>query len=125
MKYRLTGARANVDNRSVSLLDAALASDFGRGEMAASDEFGVGGCGFFQSGKVFLGNDQHVCRRFRVDVFKSVDVLVFMNFLGWQFSAKDAAENASGIGHNEFHLAETISLRVLGVSRLEAAGLGD
>jgi hypothetical protein len=43
----LSGAGADVEDGAVALLDVALAGDVGRGEMAAADEFGVGGFGLF------------------------------------------------------------------------------
>jgi len=53
----LAGAGADVEDGAVALFDVALAGDLGGGEMAAADEFGVGGFGFFQSREMFLGND--------------------------------------------------------------------
>ena len=47
VEYGLAGAGADVEDSAVSLLDVALAGDLGGGEMAAADEFGVGGLGFF------------------------------------------------------------------------------
>ena len=43
----MSGAGADVEDGAVSLLDVALASDLGRGEMATADDFGVGRLGFF------------------------------------------------------------------------------
>ena len=50
---------------------------------------------------MFLGDDQHVCRRFRVDVFKGEDVGIFVDFLGRNLAAQNAAEEAGsgGVGH--------------------------
>jgi hypothetical protein len=96
----LAGAGADVEDGAVSLLDVALAGDVGGGEVAAADDFGVGGLGLFQSGKMFLGNDENVCGGLRVDVFEGEDVVVLVNFLGGDFAAEDAAEEAIGIGHS-------------------------
>ncbi len=41
----LSGAGADVEDGAVSLLDVALAGDLSGGEVAAADEFGVGGLG--------------------------------------------------------------------------------
>ena len=97
----LSGAGANVEDGAVSLLDVALAGDLGGGEMAAADQFGVGGFGLFQSREMSFGNDEHVRGCLRVDVFKGEDVIVFVNLLGGNFSTNDAAEEAAGscIGH--------------------------
>ena len=67
-----------------------------RREMTASDDFGVVFLGFFQSGKMSLGNDQHMRRCLRIDVFEGEHVLVFMNLLGGNLSANNAAEKAIG-----------------------------
>lgn len=93
---RLAGAGADVEDGAVALLDVALAGDVGGGEVAAADDFGVGGLGFFQSGKMFLGNDEDVCGGLWVDVFEGEDVVVLVNFLGGNFAADHAAEEAAG-----------------------------
>ena len=100
MKNRLSGAGADVEDGAVSLLDVALAGDMGGGEVAAADQFGVGSFGFFQSGKMFLGDDENVGGSLRVDIFEGEDVVVLENFLGGNFAADDAAEEAIGIGHS-------------------------
>jgi hypothetical protein len=102
VKNGLASAGADVEDGAVSLLDIALTGDLGGGEVAAADEFGVGGLGLLQSGKMFFGNDENVRGCLRVDVFEGEDVVVFVNFLGGNFAAEDAAEEAIGIGHVEF-----------------------
>ncbi len=101
MENRLSGAGAHVEDGAVSLLDVALAGDLGGGEVAAADDFGVGGLGLFQSGKMFLGNNENVRGGLRVDVFEGEDVVVLVNFFGGDFAAEDAAEEAigGGVGH--------------------------
>ena len=47
MEDGLPGAGADVEDGAVALLDVALAGDVGGGEVAAADQFGVGGFGFF------------------------------------------------------------------------------
>ena len=96
---RLSGAGANVEDGAVCLLDIALARNLRGGEVAAPDEFGVGGLGFLQSREMFLGNDEDVRRRPGADVFEGKDMVVFVNFLGGNLAADDAAEKAAGIGH--------------------------
>jgi hypothetical protein len=102
VKYGLSGTGADVEDGAVSLLDVALARDLGGGEVAAADDFGVGGLGFFQSGKMFFGNDENVRGRLRFDVFEGEDVFVLVNFFGWDFAADHTAEQAIGIGHLGF-----------------------
>jgi hypothetical protein len=102
MEDGLSGAGADVEDGAVSLLDVALPCDLGGGKMAAADDFGVGGLGFFQSGKMFLGNDKDVRGRLGFDVFEGEDVFVLVNFLSWDFAADHAAEKAIGIGHRGF-----------------------
>ncbi len=92
----LSGAGADVEDGAVSLLDVALAGDLGGRKVTTSDDFGVGDLGFFQSSKMFLGNDEDVRGSLRVDVFESEDVLVFVNFLGGDFTADNAAKEAVG-----------------------------
>jgi len=98
----LASAGADVEDGAVSLLDIALTGDVGGGEVAAADEFGVGGLGLFQSGKMFFGDDENVGGGLRVDVFEGEDVVVFVDFPGGNFTGEDAAEEAIGIGHVEF-----------------------
>ena len=94
---RLSRPVADVEDGAVSLLDVALASDLGGRKVTTSDDFGVGDLGFFQSSKMFLGNDEDVRGSLRVDVFESDDVLVFVNFPGGDFTADNAAKEAVGV----------------------------
>lgn len=98
----LSGTGADVEDGAVALLDVALAGDVGGSQMAAADEFGVGGLSFLQSRKMFLGNDENVCRRMGMNVFESEHMIVFINFLGWNLTADDTAEEAVWIGHSWF-----------------------
>ena len=112
MEDRLPCAGADVEDRAVSLLDVALARDPRRRKMAIPDQFGIRGFCFFQSRKMFLGNDEHVRGRLRTDVFESENVFVFVDFLRRNFAADNTAEKATGgrVGHSGAHLAETITL---------------
>ena len=96
MKDRLPCAGTDVENCAISVFDVALTRDLGRDEMASADDFGVGCLGFFQSREMFFGNDQYVCWRLRIDVFKGENMVVFMDFLCGNFSANDAAKEAVG-----------------------------
>src|SRR5271166_6239899 len=99
VKHRLTCAGTDIQDSAVSLLDLALARDFGSGEMAAANDLGVGGLGFLQSSKMPFGNDEHMRGCLRVDVFEGEDVFVFVDFLGRNLAADDATEKAVWIGH--------------------------
>jgi hypothetical protein len=63
-----------------------------------SDDFGIAFLGFFESRKMSLGNDQHMRGCLRIDVFEREHVRVFMNLLGGDLSANNAAEKAAGAG---------------------------
>jgi hypothetical protein len=89
---RLSGARPNIEDGAVSLLDVALARDLGGSKVAAADHFGVGGLRLFQSSKMFLRNNKHVRGRLRPNVFERKDVFIFVNFFGGYLSADHAAE---------------------------------
>jgi hypothetical protein len=43
---------------------------------------------------MFLGDNQHVGRRLRMDVFKRKDVFVFKDFLGGNLAVYDSAKQA-------------------------------
>ena len=96
-------AWADVEDGAVSLLDFALPGNVGGGEVAAADEFGVGGLGFFQSSKMFPGNDEYVRGSLRLDVFESEDVVVLVNFFCGDLATKDAAEEtgSGGVSHKK------------------------
>ena len=91
---RLSRARADVENGAVSLLDVALACNLGGGEVAAADDCGISGVSFLQSGKMLFRNNEDVRGRLRIDVFEGEDVGVFVNFLGGNLAAENAAKEA-------------------------------
>ena len=98
MEYGLPSAWADIEHCSISLLDVSLASNLGRSKMAAPDQFGVRRVGFFESCKMFLGNDEHVRGSLRTDVFESKDMVVLINLFCRDFAADDATEKAAGGG---------------------------
>jgi hypothetical protein len=100
VKDRLTSAGANVEDSAVSLLDLALSGDHGSGQMAAADDFGVTAFRLFQSCKMPFGNDEHMDRRLRINVFKREDVFIFENFFRRNLAPNDSAEEAIGISHS-------------------------
>ena len=98
----LSSAGADVEDGAISLFDVALAGDLRGDEVAAADDFGVGGLSFFQSRKMFLRNDEDVRGRLRFDVFEGEDVFVLVNSFGRNFAPDHAAEQTVGIGHRGF-----------------------
>jgi hypothetical protein len=95
----LSRAGADVEDSAVSVFDVALAGDLSGHKMAAPDNFRVARLSFFQSHNMFLGNDEHVRRRLRMDILERENVIVFINLLRWSLAANNAAEKAVGIGH--------------------------
>jgi hypothetical protein len=110
VKHRLSGARTYVQNCSVSLLDLALAGDFGSRKMASAYYFGIFRLRFFESGEMVFRNDQHMCRCFRVDIVEGENVVILVDFAGGDLAPQDTAKQAvcCGVRH-EFTLAKTIA----------------
>src|SRR5712671_110905 len=102
MKHRLPRSRTHVHDGPVSLFDVSLARDLGRCQVTLADHFGVLSLRLFQPGKMFSWDDQHMRRRFRIDVFKGKHMLVLVNFLRGNLAAKNAAEKAisCGVSHS-------------------------
>jgi len=92
MEDGLARTRADVQYSAIAILDGALASDVSGGQMATADEFGVLGLCVFQTGEMFLGNDENVSWPLRVEIFEGEGVFIFIDFLRWHFAADDAAE---------------------------------
>jgi hypothetical protein len=92
MKDRLTGARADIQYGAIAVFDRAFAGDVGGGEMTASDQFGIFGCGFLEAGNMFFGDDENVSRALGMQVFEGKRVLIFVDFFGGDFAANDSAE---------------------------------
>src|SRR5580704_7061112 len=101
MKDGLPGARADVEDGPVAIFDAALASDVGGGELAVADQLGILGHRFLQSANVLFRNDQHMSWSLRIDIVEGVGMFVFVNFLGGDFPANDAAEQT--VVHDTVH----------------------
>jgi hypothetical protein len=108
MKHGLPRSWTHVKHGPVSLFDIPLARNLSRCEVAAANHFRVVSLRFLQSCKMFLGDDQHMRGSLRVDVFKGEHVLVFVNFLGGNLAAENAAEKAvaRGVGHGSLTMAK-------------------
>src|SRR5581483_4620204 len=92
MKHRLAGARADVVHRTISVLDAAIASDLGRDQMAVANYLGVFRIRRIKSRDVALGNNQHVGWRLGSDVLEGENSFVFVDFLRGNLAGDDFAE---------------------------------
>jgi len=112
MKHRLPRARAHVEHCPISLLDVPLARDLRRRQVTPANPFRIFSLRFLQSGEMLLWDYKHVCRRLRIDVFKSKYVLVLVNFLCRNLATENAAEKAvaARVGHRWITMAETITL---------------
>jgi carboxymethylenebutenolidase len=62
--------------------------------MATAEDFDIGARSFLQANDVFLRDNQNVRRGLRIDVLEGEGVFVFVDFLGGNFSADNAAEQA-------------------------------
>src|SRR5204862_275595 len=117
--------RPDVQDGAVALLDIAFAGDLGSREVAAADNFGVRDFCFFQSRKVFFGDDEDVSRRLRGYVFESEDMVVFVDLCCRDLAANDTAEKAGGswIGNKKNPAREaTITLQAGGCQHSESNG---
>jgi hypothetical protein len=94
VEYGLTRPRADVQDCTVALLDIAPTGDLSSREVATANNFGVRGFRFFQSCKMFLGDDKDVSWRLRANVFEGEDVIVFVDLGCRDLAANDAAEKA-------------------------------
>src|SRR6476646_1047787 len=75
--------------------------------MTAPDDLSVALLRFLQPREMSFRNDQNVGRSLRVDIFKRKHVLVFINLLGWNLTAKNTAEKTvRRVVHAFFILAE-------------------
>jgi hypothetical protein len=101
VKDGLPGARADVKDGSIPVLDAALPRDLRRRELAIPDQLGVFRLRFFQPVNMSLGHDQHMGWSLRVDIVERVGMLVFVDFFGRNFPANDAAKEA--VVHDTIH----------------------
>ena len=54
---------------------------FASNQLTVAEDLGVFRRGFLQSDNVPFGNDEHMCRRLRVDVLEDVHLVVFVHLL--------------------------------------------
>src|ERR1051326_3354416 len=94
MKNSLARVWTNVVNGAKAVLQLALAGDLCRHKLAIANQFRVGLGRLVNADNMLLGDNQHVRRRLWFDVFKDKSPLVFINFLGRNFTGDDLAEEA-------------------------------
>ena len=92
VEHGLSGPLPDVQHGTVAILNRPLSGNVRRGEEATANEFRVFRLGFLQARNMFFGKDQHVGRALGVDIFKGERVLVFVNFLGGNFTTDNTAE---------------------------------
>src|SRR5262245_18987651 len=98
MKDSLSGVGTNVVDGAKAVLKLALPRDLRGDKLAIADQLGVRlGC-LSNVNDMLLGNNQHMRRRLRLDVFKSKGLFVFVDFFGWYCARDDLAEKA--VGHS-------------------------
>jgi hypothetical protein len=111
VKDRLSCARADVEDGSVSLFDISLARNLGGCKMALSDQLGVVLIRFLEPGEMSFGNDQHMRGSLRLYVLKGEDVFILINFAGGNLAGNNPAEEARARGGSHYGL--TCRLAVL------------
>ena len=94
VKNRLARAWTDIQDRAVSIFDASLPRNFRGREMTTANYFSVFFCGLFQPGNMFFRNNEHMSRRFRVNVLEGECVRVFVHFLGGNLVPNNFAEEA-------------------------------
>jgi hypothetical protein len=88
----LSGARPYIEHRAIPVFDAAIMGDLSGCEMTSANDLSLFERRFFEAANVLLGNDEHVSRRFRINVFKGIGMFVLVDFLRSNVAGKDAAE---------------------------------
>lgn len=81
MEDRLPRVRTNVIDRAKAILQAAFAGEFSGNQVRVADNLLIGLGQMVNADDVLLGDDQNVRRCARLDVFKSEDLLIFVNLL--------------------------------------------
>ena len=92
VKHGLSGTRANIQHRAVTVFDRTIPCDARCRQVAKADQFRILRGRFFQSGNMFFRDDQDMSRALRVNVFKGKNVIVFKHLLGRNFAANDPAK---------------------------------
>jgi hypothetical protein len=105
MEDSLACVGTNVVDRPKPVLEVAFARDPGRYDLAITNQLRVRfGC-LVNADDMFLGDNQDVRRRLRLDVFKDECFFVFIDFPGGDSARDDFAEET--IGHNNEMLTKS------------------
>ncbi|HTA59108.1 MAG TPA: hypothetical protein VK805_13175 [Candidatus Baltobacteraceae bacterium] len=92
MENGLAGAGAVVEYGAVAGQEIALGGEFGSYQLQLAKQRLVGGLGIVQRDEMFLGANQNVHGRLRVDVFEGEHVLVLIDELGGNLFRANFAE---------------------------------
>ncbi|MCU1255531.1 MAG: hypothetical protein JWM83_1830 [Candidatus Angelobacter sp.] len=98
MENCLACVRTHVIDRTESVLQFAFPSYLCRDQLAIAHQFRIRFRSLVNAHNMFLGDDQHMRRRLRFDVFKRKGLFVFVNFFSRNFSGDDFAEKT--VSHN-------------------------
>jgi len=94
VKHRLARFRADVQNCPVTVFNFSFPRNLCGSQVTAADDLGIFMRRILQINDMFLGNDQDVGGRFRIDVLEGVCVLVFIDFLRMNLAGNDFAKKA-------------------------------
>ena len=78
VKDGLSGAGPDIVNRAIARLNVAFAAQLSGDQLHVAKDRRVVSFGFFQSGNVFLGNNEKVRGRLRMNVFEDKNAIVFI-----------------------------------------------
>src|SRR4051812_41707755 len=99
MIHLLMPHRPRVDDAAKALAGARFTREPARDRKHLSERRDMGRLRLVQRRDVHLGNDEKVHRRLRADVVEGDDVVVVMDFPGWNLAPDDLAKNAIRVVH--------------------------
>ena len=95
VKNRLTGLGVDIDHRAVAGPgNSRIGGKLARNLEQVSHKGTVIGTNIIKRGDMFLWTDEDMNGRLRIDVVEREDSVVFENHLRWQFTFRNAAEQA-------------------------------
>lgn len=98
MKDRLARIRPYVVDRAETMFKFAFMGDFCRYKLAIANQLRIGIRRLINARNMLLGNNQHMRRRLRIDVFKRKGLLVFIDLPGGDPARDNLAEKT--VSHN-------------------------
>jgi hypothetical protein len=120
VKDGLTGAGTYVIDRTITILNAALARDLRRDQLAIPQQLCVCILGFLEPDNVLFGDYQHMDGGLWIDVFESKTPVIFVDLLGRNSAGDDLTEKA--ISHNSEIVTKTPGRAFSGVVKSESQG---